>query len=118
MHSVYLKLGLCCLKACVILNLIMMAAMTCSAQEVADDTSAVAAAHYEFFAQQAKNLSLAVEGGERLVLRETPLQKFSIGGATFGSVFLWLDRQKRPAAIGTLGSLPVWDQDFGFAEIH
>lgn len=118
MHSAYLKLCLSCLKACVILNSIVMAVTTCSAQEAADDTSAVAAAHYDVFAQQAKNLSLAVEGGERLVLRDTPLQKFSIGGATFGSVFLWLDHENRPAAIGTLGSLPVWDQDFGFAEIH
>lgn len=91
---------------------------TCQAQDDSNDTSAVAAAHYDHYAGQARELSLKPHGGERLTLRETPLQTFSIGDATFGSVFLWLNADNRPAAIGTLGSLPIAGRDFGFTEMH
>lgn len=105
-------------EAVALLSLIAIAGGACEAQDSPDDTSAVAAAHYQHFATQAEALSLKVQGGKRLALRETPLQTFSIGGNIFGSVYLWLDAQKRPAAIGTLGSLPIAKRDTGFIELH
>jgi len=35
-------------------------------------------------------------------LVDEPLMRFSVGDSIFGSVFLWMDSDRRPAVIGTL----------------
>ena len=88
-------------------------------QDSETETSELAEKRFALFVEQAKAIELsAKDTPEKLQLREQPLQKFSTDGNTFGSVFLWKAEQGRPAAIGTIGALPINGVDFGFTEMH
>jgi hypothetical protein len=79
----------------------------------------VAEKRYALFMKQAEQITLeSGAGNQRLALRNQPLQTFSSDGNTFGSVFLWKTNDGRPGAIGTIGSLPIANDDFGFTELH
>ena len=58
---------------------------------------------FPLFATQAKELILQQEeGSDTMHLVDEPLMRFSVGDSIFGSVFLWMDSDRRPAVIGTL----------------
>ena len=84
-----------------------------------DATQTLAEKRYALFAKQAALISLKSEpNNQGLTLRHQPLQTFSSDGNTFGSVFLWKSTDGRPGAIGTIGSLPIGNNEFGFTELH
>jgi hypothetical protein len=88
-----------------------------SAQEQARD--AKSSLFTPVFAEQAKGLLLHGEQ-ESAVLKlvPEPLMRFTVTDTIFGSVFLWLDGNRRPAVIGTIGSIEINRKDEGFCELH
>ncbi len=89
------------------------------AQDAESKPTELAEKRFALFAEQAGEIELVPERSQRrLQIREKPLQTFSADGSTFGSVFLWKAEDGRPAAIGTIGSLPIDGRDFGFTELH
>ena len=73
---------------------------------------------YTLFVERAAKIKLATTSGEALLLNESPLMKYSRdGGKRLGSVFLWTSSNLRPAAIGTIGSIPANGEHL-FTELH
>ncbi len=73
---------------------------------------------YALFVERAKQIKLATSSGERLLLNDSPLMKYSRDGSKrLGSVFLWTNSNRRPAAIGTIGSIPANGEHL-FTELH
>lgn len=73
---------------------------------------------YALFLERAKKIKLATTSGETMLLNESPLMKYSRdGGKRLGSVFLWTQSNRRPAAIGTIGSIPA-NGEYMFTELH
>lgn len=73
---------------------------------------------YTLFVERAKKIKLATTNGETLLLDDTPLMKYTReGGKRLGSVFLWTSSNRRPAAIGTIGSIPANGEHL-FTELH
>lgn len=73
---------------------------------------------YALFLERAKTIKLATTSGETMLLNESPLMKYSRDGSKrLGSVFLWTSRNRRPAAIGTIGSIPA-NGEYLFTELH
>jgi len=88
-------------------------------QEAETKTAELAEKRFTLFSERAAAIKLEPKRSEqKLQIREQPLQKFSTDGNTFGSVFLWKADDGRPAAIGTIGALPINGVDFGFTELH
>lgn len=92
---------------------------TLDGQELKPDASSVRLdRRYTLFVERAKEIKLATTGGETLLLNETPLMKYSRDGSKrLGSVFLWTSSNRRPAAIGTIGSIPA-NGEYLFTELH
>lgn len=89
------------------------------AQEADTKGTELAEKRFALFAQQAAEIELVPKDAQqKLKIRQQPLQTFSTDGNTFGSVFLWKAADGRPAAIGTIGALPIDGVDFGFTELH
>jgi hypothetical protein len=73
---------------------------------------------YALFVERAKKIKLATTSGETLLLNDSPLMKYSRDGSKrLGSVFLWTSSNRRPAAIGTIGSIPANGEHL-FTELH
>lgn len=73
---------------------------------------------YTMFVERAKKIELATTSGETLLLKDTPLMKYSRDGSKrLGCVFLWTNSHGRPAAIGTIGSIPA-NGEYLFTELH
>lgn len=105
----------------VLLVIAVMALSACpvNSQEEESKTTELAEKRFAQFVKQAGEIELIPKAGQKkLGLREKPLQTFSTDGNTFGSVFLWKAENGRPAAIGTIGALPINGTDFGFTELH
>ncbi|MDX1926305.1 MAG: hypothetical protein SFV81_07300 [Pirellulaceae bacterium] len=84
----------------------------------ADANSVRLERRYALFVERAKEIKLATSSGEALLLNESPLMKYSRDGSKrLGSVFLWTSSNRRPAAIGTIGSIPANGEHL-FTELH
>lgn len=97
----------------------LAASNTLDGQEPKPDANSVRMdRRYAMFVERAKNIKLATTRGEALLLNDSPLMKYSRdGGKRLGSVFLWTNSQRRPAAIGTIGSIPA-NGEYLFTELH
>lgn len=96
---------------------VAIAAASLAAQEKVEIDPA--ARFYNSFAKTAESFSIhAVDSLQPLVLQTEPLQRFSVAGRTFGSVYVWHDCDRRLAVTGTIGSIPLQGQDFEFIELH
>jgi len=85
----------------------------------AEDREGKAAQFSPIFSSQAKDLALQLETeSDSLKWLQEPLMRFSITETVFGSVFIWLDSNNRPAIIGTIGSTEINGKDEGFSELH
>lgn len=74
---------------------------------------------YAAFESTADGLELVdAASKEKYVRKKVALSKFTSEGTIFGSVYLWMDAQRRPAAIGTIGSLEIRSRDYEFVELH
>ncbi len=83
-----------------------------------DANSARLERRYALFVERAKQIQLATTSGEAMLLNDNPLMKYSRDGSKrLGSVFLWTNSQGRPAAIGTIGSIPANGEHL-FTELH
>lgn len=90
-----------------------------SAKVPSVDQEDKAARFFPAFAQQAEGLPLQSAGDAiKMQWVQEPLMRFTVSDRIFGSVFLWLDSDHRPAVIGTIGSLLINGKDEGFSELH
>ena len=74
---------------------------------------------YKEFESTADLFEVSVKGDtEKFTRQAEPLMRFSVSGTTFGSVFVWLNKNDRLAMIGTIGSIPIRNADWEFIEFH
>ncbi|WP_372895359.1 hypothetical protein [Stieleria sp.] len=73
---------------------------------------------FDRFDQTAKELEIQSQDGQVYQWQSNPLFRFSSEGNVFGSVFVWKTPSKQLALIGTIGSIPINQQDYEFVELH
>ena len=94
-------------------------AATGSCNAIAQEGEGKAARYFSIFETQAQELSLKSESeSKEMQWIQEPLMRFTVSDSIFGSVYLWLDQERRPAVIGTIGSLSIRGKDEGFSELH
>ena len=107
-------------SACMVCSLLLVSVSMAQRAESTDPESDQRAD--ELFAQFVKTGKAldfsAANGDENYSFLEKPVLKFSSEGTVFGSVHIWFDNEKRLAAIGTIGSLPINGAEMEFIELH